>query len=651
MARYLYILAIMLILVFPGMALSEENVTEPSEGAWYTRGFVPAQHFTLDQDISLRLGYRFVGLDGSPRAAQYEYLHDSVAGGLDFHYYPMPFMIDVEFDYLNEHDHDARVSLGYSDMVRLDYRNMALFHNLDHLRLIASTVPGNDLDPEKDYGVKVDENELKLVLKSPGRPYHLYVNLRRFEKSGTIQQRWDPAFFTNNSRSESRDINWITDELTAGINGNILGFLELDYHHTIKAFKSDLRSVLVDVYTNPAGTFAHNLVPDFETNEDVISIHTNQSKSLSAAGTFSWGDKVNKNSGARVDFHRESGDVSYRPFDNLFFAVKYGHQKLDVQNPDFVTGPPIITPVSPALVGVDSISTTRDRGVASVSYYPMPKLGLLAEYKLDSVSRTNAKSWSLPDDLLISKAASITHTGKVSATFTPVRHTKLRASFSYSHNGDPSYNTDYVNAYEGNVWGTWVPTPGLVFNAQYKLLRGDNPVRSEISDGNPELDERNSHTAKDNAGAGVSWFALNGLVVGANYDYLRQKTTTNAVLGSFAINKGTPYWDISHVYTVYANYCFSFPLKLETSFSQSWSKGVFRLNNVDLAADYDNLTDQKIRETRGTVKADYEIWRGWGTSLQYIVSNFRDQANVENPVTGERNGTAHMGMALLTKKW
>jgi hypothetical protein len=78
---------------------------------------------------------------------------------------------------------------------------------------------------------------------------------------------------------------------------------------------------------------------------------------------------------------------------------------------------------------------------------------------------------------------------------------------------------------------------------------------------------------------------------------------------------------------------------------------VFRLNDVVLAADYDNLTDQKIRETRGTVKADYEIWRGWGTSLQYIISNFRDQASVDNPVTGERNGTAHIGTALLTKKW
>jgi hypothetical protein len=674
MARLISIVTLLFLLALPVAAFSEETAkpgeapaAEPMAG---TDGlyFPPAQHFTLDPVLFTYLGYRFTGLTGSKRAAEYDYLHDSVAGGFELHYYPLPFMVDMDFDYKNENDHNADVTLRFSDMLKVDFRSMELFHNMDHYAITtpAGVVPGRDTDPDRQYGVDVNDNDLKLVLKSPARPYHLYVDLREFRKDGTVQQRF---IFLH---SVSRDIDWVTRELTAGINGNILGILELDYHHTIKTFDSKVQSIIgpdtfLDENGNPV-LLLHNQISNLKSNTDTISIHTDQGKPLSAAGTFSWGDKKNKFSGATVKFHREYGDVTYRPLDNLFIALKYGHQKLEVKNPDQITTLDFTTTPPTAIDVTDirrSIQTRRDKGAFAVSYYPVPKLMLLGKYELDAVKRGNTDLWNddvANESLNFTRAYSITHKGTVSAAFSPARRTKLRASFSYAHSDNPSRITDFRTAYEGYVWGTWVPSPGLTLNAQYKLFRGENPVPNPdpAGEGAVLLSELNRHMQKDNAGAGVTWLSPYGLVFGAQYDFLRLRVTQNIVYNEETVfGFATPYRDQTHEYTVFTRYCFKFPLSLEASFSQSWSKG-----NYTLAPDLfsippalpgtategiASLVDQKIRETRGEVRARYEIWKGWGTALLYGISNFKDLQ--PQLYTGSRNGTAHYGSALLTKKW
>jgi hypothetical protein len=678
MARLISTVTLLFMLALPVAALSEDAAktgdaaaAAPGSG-WDAIYFPPAQHFTLDPVLFTYLGYRFTGLTGSRRAAEYDYLHDSVAGGFDLHYYPLPFMVDMDFDYKNENDHNADVTLRFTDMVKVDFRSMELFHNMDHYAITspAGIVPDADTDPNRQYGVDVNDNELKLVLKSPDRPYHLYVDLREFRKDGTVQQRF---IFLN---SVSRDIDWVTRELTAGINGNILGFLELDYHHTIKTFDSKVDSIIgPDTFfvEGNAVPLLHNQISDLKSNTDTISLHTDQGRPLSAAGTFSWGDKKNKFSGATVKFLREYGDVTYRPLDNLFLALKYGHQKLEVKNPDtmaelnFATPAAFVDPTTPIR---DSIQTRRDKGMFAVSYYPVPKLMLLGKYELDAVKRGNVDQWN--DDVALeslnfTRAYSITHKGTVSASFSPARRAKLRASFSYSHSDNPSRISDYRSAYEGYVWGNWVPSPGLTFNAQYKLLRGENPVSNpgvDGQDGFTPIAELNRHVQRDNAGAGVTWLSPYGLVFGAHYDFLRLRLTQNIIFNNgdaedstaAVFSFATPYRDQTHEYTVFTKYCFRFPLSLEASFSQSWSKG-----NYTLAPDLfgpgvptptegiASLVDQKIRETRGELKARYEIWKGWGTALLYGISNFKDLQ--PRLYTGSRNGTAHYGSALLTKRW
>jgi hypothetical protein len=685
MAKNLLVILIMLLPLLPGTAFPDETsgsgeaASQPASGenGWYSRmmdkwsnpsDFIPPQHLTLKPEYLVYGGYRFVGLDGSRRASQYDSLRDSFAGGLTLHYYPLPWRFEADFDYKNSDDHDAHVGIDYSDLAEFSYRNMSLTHNLDHQRLIATGAI--DSNPNADFFVVTEENELKLVLKDPVWPHRTYVTYREWEKSGTIQQRWNPDSFTNATRSDPRNIDWMTRELNAGLSFN-LKYLEIDYHHTLKTFDSISQASMLDRYTNPAGSvFQHNLVPDLTSNYDTLSLHSDQSKAVSASGTFTLGNKRNEFSDTRMSTHREYGDISYRPYDNLFFAVKYGHQKLHAENPgtvqqvDYSTTTPTITTFD---VANPPISQTKDRGTASVMYYPFQKLGILGEYMLDAVERTNADVWSDPDNLLVSASSSTTHTGKLSVTYTPERHTKIRTSFSYSRNEHPSYHTDYMNAYNGFLWGTWVPTPGLTVNGQYKILRGNNPVK-RTDDSASLLNELDSRVEKDSAGAGVTWFALKGLVLGAHYDYLRLNVRGNLIYenGSgdqiFALD--TPYWDTSHAYTIFVNYCFStIPINLEADFCQDWSRGMYRLgsNFVDENGDptsltldpsqLDSLTDQKIRETRVGFKASYEFYKGWGTTLAYRMSQFRDLADVADPVTGDRDGTAHIGTVLLTKKW
>jgi len=698
MSNRITTLAILLLLAFPAGAFSGETVTakpiedgpsgtsSSSETAspafaessswsmmpdrwWEVADFIPPQHFTLRPSYLIYAGYRFVGVkDTGRRAAQYEYLHDSFAGGLRFSEAPLPWRVAGEFDYKNRYDRSAALTLDYRDILSLDYRNMALYRNLDHLQLIA---PGAiDSSPKQNYWVAVDENEVKLSLTNPYTMHRVYANYREWKKTGTIQQRWDPGTFTDVTQSDTRNIDWVTRELTAGVSVNLFKFVELDYHHTFKTFDSRRQSVLLDTYTDPAGlVLQHNLTPDFTSNYDTLSLHTPQDKAVSASGTFTLGNKKNEFSGSRVYFHREAGDVSARPLDNLIIAVKYGHQRLHAVSPDVVNQVDYSTPVptvTPLAVTNPPISQTRDRGTAALMYYPVPNLGLLAEYRLDAVERTNADAWTDIDTLLVSEKSSTTHTGKVGVTYTPERHTKVRASFSYSRNNNPSYHTEYMNAYKGFVWGSWVPKPGLTVNAQYKILSGNNPVFRP--DGSLSLlGEMDRRVRKDEAGAGVTWFAVQGLVVGAHYDYLRFNARSNLIynnaLGFQVFTFNTPYWDTSHAYSVFANYCFSFPLSVETSFGQTWSRGMYRLGTAFLDINgapailspdptlLDTLTDQKIRETHATCKASYEFYKGWGTTLCYAYSQFTDMAHVASPVTGERDGRAHIGTALLTKKW
>ncbi|MBI5191237.1 MAG: hypothetical protein HZA22_11280 [Nitrospirae bacterium] len=682
MARHLLMVTLLLLLVFPGNAFpdtsgasgddagkmmtqeeelyalsdysgSDVEMVSGSTGETAGMTYPPAQHFLLRDDVTFGLGARFTGLTSgadSMRAAEYDYLHDSVAGGLSLHYYPLPWMLDLDFGIENSKDYDADLGVKFRDMIMLDYRSMGMYHNMDHNLFLNTQAPG-DLEPDALYGVTIRDNDLTLTLKSPGRPYHVYVNLRQFDKDGTVQQRFDSNSFGNNKESVSRDIDWRTQELTAGVNGNVMGLFELDYHHTVKRFDNQADRLMAHTIVPPGLILRdHNSIPDVITHENVISVHSNQAWPLSGAATVAWGSKDNEYSGTRADFDRYYGDVTYRISDSIFAAVKYGRQNLNVTNLDTVLVTANMTVAPGTAVLRDSMSTKRDRGEVSLNYYPAANLLLLAQYKLDSVDRRNYKGWNdtALDDIILSAArgSSINHTGRLSATLTPMKHTKLRASFTATYNGDPSFVTDFQNSYEGRVWGTWTPSPGLVLNADAKIFRGDNPALSVPSATLAELD-LNRDVEKDTAGLGVTWYAVPGLTLGTHYDYMRFKARQTIVVATTNI-KEVPYWDTSHGYTVFGAYCFqNIPLSLAADFTQAWTRGTFFAETAapDILA---SLSDQKIRDTRLNVKADYEVYRGWGTTLAYGVSQFRDMWSYE---LAERNSTAHYGSVMLTKKF
>ena len=676
MKKYvLFILSLLMLL--PCAALAEDGVDARPVGQppadppawqggpykWYTEDFIPAQHFTLQPDIFTYAGYRFVGLDGKRRAAEYDYLHPSFAGGLSVHEYPLPFMVDIDADYLNEHDHNATVNLAFTDIFKINYQSTELFHNLDHYRFIDS--PSLDKDPNAQYGVNVNINDIKAVFKTPFIPFHLYVEAREFSKEGEVQQRFNsflvPNAFGGGKTSEDRTINWVTDELTMGFNGNVLSLFEIDYHHIIKHFEARGDKYLINTYTGLGGPtdLAHNLTPTIESHYDTVSVHTDQSKALTAAGTFTYVTKNNEFSRAKVDSHREYGDVSYRITDSLMVSAKYGHQRIQADNSGAVDhGLPYNIAV-PTDVANPLITRTEDRGIASLVYQPARLITVTAQYTIDHITRTNTDAWGDPTVMLISKPSSTTHTGRVALMLEPMKHTKVHAAATYVVNGDPSYNVDYRQAWEANTWATYVPLPGLVINADYKMIRGYNPVQNWRTNSQP-VDNLNRHDWKDNGGAGVQWYAVQGLVLGAHYDYIRNKVSQTELYedtaGNLAYSFNEPWRDTSHGYTVFGKYCFPFPLSVQAEFSQSWDKSGYTISQIlgghitTVNADnVDDFTLQRIRDTKVNVRADYEITHGWGVALGYGMSQYTD---LTRPQTVEdRNGTAHFGTVYLTKKW
>ncbi len=146
-------------------------------------------HYHLAPETDTWLGYRFFDLQGSRKAAEYEYPYSSVVGGLKMLYVPLPERWEADLDWVNPNSWTADASLGYRDILKIDYTGWALWRNYNHFGLIG-IVPPDDKDPGGQYFTDDQDNRLSLILKWPDRPYHVFINLRQFEKDGTVQARF-----------------------------------------------------------------------------------------------------------------------------------------------------------------------------------------------------------------------------------------------------------------------------------------------------------------------------------------------------------------------------------------------------------------------------------------------------------------------------
>ncbi len=654
MKNILIALLVLTAVLMGGRVFADDNSAQNGGQNGADNGAQGSPDYSLPPEGNAWLGYNFFDLQGSRKAAEYEYPYGSVVGGFNMLYVPLPTRWEANLDWVNPKSWDANFSFAYKDMVKVDYTGWALWRNYNHYGLIG--VKYLDTEPGGNYFTDDRDNRLSLVLKWPDRPYHVFVKMRHFEKEGTMQARFynavDPVVSNHFKESLARDIDWVTTKLDVGINGHF-GPVEAEYSHTAKTFDPHGE---VEIPILERGLYPSH-VPQYDDNLDTVKLHTDYTGRIVADSTFINGERRNEHSQADLKYRRAYGDVVLIPANGLTVAIRYRGNWTDetVQAVPAGTVTPPAIPIS-TVTPTSPISYRSNRAELSVRYNPVNMLAFNVEYSYENLQRYNASIWnatiangspvipyqSIPSQQNIHKITA-------GVTSDPARWINFRGGVEYTYTGEPAYPVNPKNSYKARVDANIVPMPELSANAHYRLTVNDN-------------DTSEMHSNYNNPGVGLVWTPGGPFTMSVNYDYFRYNLKRDIMLARPASEPApnprlpverAPYADQSHVYSISGDYAFAvIPLVLDAEFHQSFGSGEFRI--VETAGAYTTtglgeLADLAERETGGSMTAKYALHKGWGLSATYGINNYVDFKN--KPQDGPQNGTAQTVMMLATKKW
>ena len=508
--------------------------------------------------------------------------------------------------------------------------------------------------------------------------YPLHVNLGywRYQKEGTIQQRFADAAFegpANTVRAEARAVDQQIQEGRLGLDTH-LGPIDLMYDFRYREFEDRVGAPVAlyearsDIGGNPenlGGAQQHNDFTNSRFFSNTLKLHTSLDGGLFAGGSYSVEQRENLSrlsdtSGARhakVYLQNAAGDFTYTPSREYTFALKYRRQELDQGNRGVLLNRNFSDPVQLVKPAMD---TTRDSVTASVSYKPRLDLSLVGGYRGEFLHRDNVSgvpsptSWALPEN-------SSTHTGSLSLFYRPVKGLRGSAHYSYATTDHPSYGASFQQKHEGKLLATytrsnsWGATAHAIIrreqNDEVEHFLVDFPLEP-LSYTSYPLTARRRHTENSNVGV---WFVpLPRLTVGANYAFM-YSDVDQAVLFTGVVNgseAAAGFSSRSHVYGVNASYAVDEKCDLSLMLQQVRSNSAFTPAATTFSAVSDTAGIQQISEQDTAIntlsaRGEYRFNRVVSTSLDYTVREYDEK----NPAYNSYNGTVHSIVAGLAAKW
>jgi hypothetical protein len=588
------------------------------------------------------LGPTYTGVDqsGSTRAAEYDYLKSSLGGDLYVEYAPLPQRFSVESHYLNPKDYFGEMDYAYRDLVMLNILTRSVYHNLDHLSFgaddPATQSPSfTDRDPGDTYALQNTLQRGSLRFKTPDFPLHFSVDATTIDRTGTIQQRFLRGFSGGlDLASESRDIDWSSREVRMGMNSH-LGPVEFDYRHAEKIFEAGGPDKELFDVVGPL-TVPHNLTPDLTSSSDTVKLHTSYTGRVTAAATYSDGDKKNQDSNARADFRNAAGDLTLTPAAGLVFVVKYRHYGLSPNTPDATTIPGTGTATSVE----DAISSKRDVLSGLVRYRLTDRLTARGEYAFETTDRS-AGLWS--DEWDVARRTTKT-TEKLVFTYRAMRRLSLKADVSAAQVANPAYADDPDRVHSGKATVTWTPGPSIVALASYGSTREKRDDLSAPLSGGSRSSGREQALASLTLPAGsrstvtASWFSYNQKTV--------QTLTFTDSEGLFLPEEGVPYGDKADIFSLSGTHALSEALTAIADASRSFSRGSFRTSGtVSGTEGLDILTDLRVVED--ILTAGLELQLGKQASCEVRLQHRRYDDRIDDAEDGRMNAA----LASLYVKW
>ncbi|MCL7487346.1 MAG: MtrB/PioB family outer membrane beta-barrel protein [Desulfobulbaceae bacterium] len=591
---------------------------------------------------SFYLGFRAVNIDTAGRSAEYEDGKSSIALGLDGLACPLPHRYHMHLEYFGEHNNYADFGYAYKDLLLFRNVFVGIHHNLDHYNYLYPGDPPavlfEDRSPGDENYVDFIKNELLLRAKAPDFPLHVFAKHRYVEREGILEQRFLAGSIGNLIKtSESRDINWESNDLTLGMNSH-LGPVEVEFSRNESTFDPGTGSVLYDyfpsstVFGRPGDTYPHNVVPETESSGNTIRFHSSFTGQIVASATLSNAENTNNYSGAESDGWKAAMDLRWIPDPVVSLFFKYRHQEKDKENPEQVVLSGLVNRITYPVR--TPISTEKDLFSLSARYRPLNKLTLIGNYEFEHRKRTDIDDW------IVLPADSDVHRINLTAHARPLNTLKLKAIYDYEAYANPSYNTEPDHSNKIRLNATYTPVGWITVFCDYSLrlmqreelqyLQGNELVLLE--DG--ERDGR-----MDRFLGSLSLLFSPEVTLTASWAYNRRKieqdlaytlwSTTGAGRDLPYYDRGVPYSDESNTFILSLYYLLRKDLTLTADLSYTIAEGEYLPGDV-IAGNSSTLgsfSAMETTETMVTVGLAKKILQDWEVGVSFAADFFEDRFN------------------------
>ncbi|RMG04948.1 MAG: hypothetical protein D6726_02365, partial [Nitrospirae bacterium] len=444
---------------------------------------------------SLGVGYNLFSLSGSRRAVEYYEPDDSMVMEGSIEAYPLPHRFHFEATVKTDDELYLDAGYAYSDLLLGRVIVTEFVHNEEKVYLPEKDADPfhlySDRNPEAEYHEDIMTTRVRLRLKYPDYPFHLFGRYFNYYKTGKKQQRFLTGYFTTplTQQSRARDLSYETEEYEFGTNGHF-GPVEVQYFHREKGFQPEGETSLYDNYPEGGGRAAdiypHNLIPEIRTSSDYLMLHSSYTGRITSSLTLMSIRSDNDFSGVSRDILGFSGQFRYLPFHNLGLFLNYSFRETDEDAPDEML---LQGATTQGTYHVRTpLGTKKGRLRLDVRYRPHRKLNLIGGIELYKKVYAGTDEWLLIEDGTERTTWSLKIYGR------PVKGLKVTAEYSFNDYRKHAFNTEPDVSHELKFRANYLPFHWLntlvIYNGEWakrdNLLFYDPGMEELINSGGSE---------------------------------------------------------------------------------------------------------------------------------------------------------------------
>lgn len=679
---------LMLLMLSASPALCDVGPLNEAESEEEAQEGFPKEELQPLTSVSVQSGYRFVTPDGPVAAASpYGRLKSGVTGGFSAASLGSDLKLSVNGLFLHEDDYQSEMFFDHAGLVRFHASSEALWHNLLREQINPGIFVLLNKDSGREYGIRTAATQAETRIKLGNNPFHVNLGYWELTRDGYEQLRFSDVFFgpgASSMISDASRVERVTREGTLGLDAH-LGLFDIAYGFLIRDFSNEAADSRY-LFTNTAGgaltpgNQAFSAIPNSRVTSHTIKMFTDLSGGLVGSAAYTLTRR--ENTGGHGDavpserpsdtIHNYAGDLSYTPFKELSFALKYRHREIDRDSPITLNYPYSQIPAAGVIPGVytatpgtllvrPATDTVNDTLTLSSIFRPDPKMIYRLEYVAVLESRNNVWDFrSASNPTAIHSDSRQTHTGKASFFWKPNAAVRLNASYAYTTSDNPVYRDSFSDRHVGKVLLTYTNKGkwGLTGSYLAQFESGES-IASTVSPA-PVATYAMPRESRNNSANASFWFSpLERLTISTNYSYLESDVdqtilfTNNPSADNADPLTATNYHVSSHVYGIDAVYAAMEQLDLSLAFQQVLSVSRFAVPVRSYPLTFpgtfttDGITDLTRLDTTESgvsARADWRATAILGCVLDYSFRLF----DSGNPI---HDGSVHTTMLSLKAKW